>query len=53
MTKDTGDEDLLAEYEKKMRDELAEIEGLKKALAEKQEAFKRKHERVLAALERA
>jgi len=49
---DPGDEDLLAEYEKKMRDELAEIEALKKLLAQKQEAFRRKHERVLAALER-
>jgi hypothetical protein len=53
MTEATGDEDLLAEYEKKMAAELAEIERLKEALASAQAAFKARHERVLAALERA
>jgi hypothetical protein len=52
MTKDAGDEDLLAEFERKFSADLAEIEGLKKTLAEKQEAFRARHLRVLAALER-
>jgi hypothetical protein len=53
MAKDTGDEDLLAEFERKFNSDLREIESLKKTLAEKQEAFKARHLRVLAALERA
>jgi hypothetical protein len=51
-TASAGDEDLLAAYEEQMNADLREIEALKKALAEKQEAFRARHLRVLAALER-
>jgi hypothetical protein len=51
-TASAGDEGLLAEFERKISADLQEIEELKRLLAEKQSAFKARHLRVLAALER-
>jgi hypothetical protein len=49
---DKIDEDAFAEFERKFAADLAEIEQLKQAIAQKQAAFKARYDRVLAALER-
>jgi hypothetical protein len=51
--KTEGAEDALAEFERKVAADIREIEELKRVLAEKQAAFKARHAKVIAALERA